>query len=74
MMNIDKAALLAKSLNFPDWATHVAARRDGSKVEPAVFDLNSSEYLDEELDLTEKWQSCFSRKYWEFFGIAELRQ
>ena len=71
--NFDKAEALAKSPDFPGWATHVAVRRDGSKIEPAVYDLNSSEYLDEELDLTEKWQSCFSNKYWEFFGIVEMR-
>ena len=64
----------AKNLVLPDWATHVAVRNDGSKVEPAAWLEHEKEYVDEDPSKLKKcaWAGAFNERYWSFYSKEEL--
>lgn len=65
---------LATSFTAPSWATHVAVRYDGSRVEPACWDSLSRSFLDEDPAPLKKgdWAGAFKRAYWAFFPVDDL--
>jgi hypothetical protein len=73
----DLSALLcvAKSIELPDWATHVAVStiREGD-VEPCAWLHPANDYIDEDPNNLSKgdWSGCYKRKYWRFFSREEL--
>jgi aspartate/tyrosine/aromatic aminotransferase len=70
----DRLLSLAKSVNIPlpSWATHVAVRNNGAKVEAAAFDDNSKEFIDEK-PIKGKWTGCFKKCYWTFFKRKKVQ-
>lgn len=60
---------LAKSVVLPDWATHVAVRKDASKAEPAIE--HEGLFLDCE-PIKGEWAGSFKTAYWVLFSKGEL--
>ncbi len=65
---------VARTVDMPDWATHVAVRNDGSKAEPAAWLERAQDYLDEDpAQLGEHcWAGSYKNCYWTFFERAQL--
>lgn len=65
---------IAKTIELPEWATHVSVRSDGTKVEPAAWLEKANGYIDEDPKgiMINEWVSCYKPCYWEFFSISEL--
>lgn len=70
-----EALQLAKTIDIPDWATHVAVRYDQGKVEPAVWSDEYGAYLDESLEGNKlfSWGSTFNTEYWTFVRIDQIK-
>lgn len=55
------------------WASHVAARKDGSKVESCLWFSDEQEYLDGPNPKKGEWVSAMKKEYWDFFPINRER-
>lgn len=62
---------LAAAFVAPAWASHVAVRRDGSKVEAALWDADLAEYCEDSLEQAEAqgYSAAFDQRYWVFVPI-----
>ena len=65
---------VAKTVELPDWATHVAVRTNGSKAEAAAWLESVNDYLDEDPAQlgTDCWVGSYKHCYWKFFSRDEL--
>lgn len=71
---LEQLRQLAAPFTPPAWASHVAVRYDGTRVEPAYWDGQSRSFLDEDPGQLKKgdWAGAFKRAYWTFFPVADL--
>lgn len=55
----------------PPWATHIAIRKDGSKVGPAAWHKQTRCYVDEDPAKLNPgdWASAYKESYWLFHPI-----
>lgn len=66
---------IAKSVELPKWATHVAVRTDGSKSEPAAWVEKVNDFVDEDPDKNQsKWIGSYKHVYWTFFDRTGLEK
>ena len=74
MKDNDVLEQLAKTINIPEWATHVAVRKDGSKVEPATWLEEVDDYVDEDPSSNSVvgWIGSYKHHYWAFFSKEDL--
>lgn len=65
---------VAMEVELPEWATHVAVRRNGSKAEPAAWIESANEYIDEDPAQLNPhcWSGGYKQCYWVFFSRAKL--
>lgn len=75
-MKLNGLLCVAKNVELPDWATHVAIRKDGSKAEPAAFVEKIKQYLDEDpSQLGEHcWAGSYKNCYWTFISREQLSE
>ncbi len=67
---------LAKSIELPEWASHVAvstARKEVT-VEPCLWSDEAGGYLDGDPSgaANGAWVGGYNEKYWKFFSIEQL--
>jgi len=74
-MTNEELLKIARTINLPEWATHVAVRDDGSKVEPAAWVEAVGDYIDENPSTISRgdWAGGYKHCYWEFFSLDELK-
>lgn len=65
---------VARTVDFPDWATHVAVRNNGSKAEPAAWLESANDYIDEDPAQlgSQCWTGSYKNCYWTFISRAQL--
>lgn len=65
---------VARTVDLPDWATHVAVRNNGSKAEPAAWLESVNDYLDDDpAQLGQHcWAGSYKHCYWTFISRAQL--
>jgi len=81
---MDKADLLLvarQGLTMPEWATHVAVRNDGSKVEACIWSDKGDGWSSDNPELDDDfiggnghrpYQGVYDLDYWEIIDIGEL--
>ena len=73
-MTDPKLLEIARNIEMPKWATHVAVRNDGSKAEPAAWIDKANDYVDEDPSglKSGSWSGSYKHCYWSFISNRDL--
>ena len=71
-VTVEALRKLAEDFDAPPWATHVAVRFCGTKVEAAAWDAIDRAYLSEDPAALKigDWAGSFKEAYWHLFPVA----